>query len=33
MDLHGVLRGSCTFVYVDNVRTSQETHLWASAAC
>jgi heterodisulfide reductase subunit C len=33
MDMHGVLQFSFTFVYVDNVRTSQETHLWACTAC
>jgi hypothetical protein len=24
---------SFTFLYADDVRTSQETHLWASTAC
>jgi hypothetical protein len=24
---------SFTFIYVDDVRTSQETHLWAFTAC
>jgi hypothetical protein len=33
MSLHGLLRDSFTCLYVDSVRTSQETHLWASTAC
>jgi hypothetical protein len=33
MDLHGLLRDSFTFLYVDDVRTSQEIHLWISTAC
>jgi hypothetical protein len=33
MGLHGFLRDSFTFLYVDNVRTSQEAHLWAFTAC
>jgi hypothetical protein len=32
LSLHGLLRGELYFLYVD-VRTSQETYLWASAAC
>jgi hypothetical protein len=32
MRLHGLLRRS-TFLHVDDVRTSQETHLWAFTAC
>jgi hypothetical protein len=31
--LHGLLGDSITFLYVDDVLTSQETHLWASTAC
>jgi hypothetical protein len=30
--LHGLLRGSSTYLYVDDVHSSQETHLRASAA-
>jgi hypothetical protein len=30
---HGLLRNLFTLLYVDDVRTSQETHLWASAPC
>jgi hypothetical protein len=38
MGLHSLLRGYLYFLYVDDVRTtqetpSQETHLWASTAC
>jgi hypothetical protein len=33
MGLYGLLRVSFTFVYVDDVHTSQETHLWASTCC
>jgi hypothetical protein len=34
MCLHGLLRGWLYFfVYVDDVRTSEETHLWAFSAC
>jgi hypothetical protein len=32
VDLHGLLGGSFTFVCVDDIRTSQETHLWAATA-
>jgi hypothetical protein len=31
--LHGLLGGKRSFLYVDDVRTRQETHLWASTAC
>jgi hypothetical protein len=30
MGLHGLLRGRFTFLYIDNVPASQETHLWVS---
>jgi hypothetical protein len=33
MGLHGLLGDSFNFLYVDNVRTSQEAHLWTTAAC
>jgi hypothetical protein len=33
MGLHGLLRRWLYFVYVDDVRTSQETHIWALTAC
>jgi hypothetical protein len=33
MGLHGLLRVHLYFLYVDDIRTSQETHIWASAAC
>jgi hypothetical protein len=33
MGLHGLLRGWLNFLYIDYVRTSQETHLWASKTC
>jgi hypothetical protein len=33
MDLHGLLRGQINFLYIGDVRTSQETHLWTSTAC
>jgi hypothetical protein len=33
MGLHGMLRDSFTFLYVDYVSTSQATHLWASTTC
>jgi hypothetical protein len=32
MGLQGLLRGQLHF-YVDDVRTSQETHLWGSKTC
>jgi hypothetical protein len=32
MDLHGLLWDSFTFLYVDDVCTSQEIHLWTSTA-
>jgi hypothetical protein len=32
MGLHGLLGDSFTLLYVDDVRTSQEAHLWASTA-
>jgi hypothetical protein len=32
MVLHGLLRRKFYFLYVDDVRTSQETHLWPSMA-
>jgi hypothetical protein len=32
MDRHGLLRGLLYALYVDDVRPSQETHLWASTA-
>jgi hypothetical protein len=28
MGLHGLLRGWLYFLYIDDVRTSPETHLW-----
>jgi hypothetical protein len=31
--LQGLLRKELYFLHVDDVRTSQETHLWASTAC
>jgi hypothetical protein len=31
--LRGLLGDNCTFLYVDDVRTSQESHLPASVAC
>jgi hypothetical protein len=33
MGHYGLLRGQLYFLYVDDVRTSQETRLWASMAC
>jgi hypothetical protein len=33
MGLHGLLRESFTFLYVGDVRTWQETYLWASTGC
>jgi hypothetical protein len=33
MALHGLLRGRFTFLYIDNVPASQETHLWVPTAC
>jgi hypothetical protein len=33
MGLHGLLRGQFYFLYVADVRISQETQLWASTAC
>jgi hypothetical protein len=33
MGLHVLLRGQLYFLYVADVRTSQETQLWASTAC
>jgi hypothetical protein len=33
MGLHGLLGDTFTFLYVDDVRTSQETHLLASMVC
>jgi hypothetical protein len=33
MGLDGMLRGRFIFLYVDDVRTSQETYIWASTAC
>jgi hypothetical protein len=32
MVLHGLFKESFTFLCVDDVRTSQETHVWASTA-
>jgi hypothetical protein len=32
MGPHGLLRDTYTFLYVENIRTSLETHLWASTA-
>jgi hypothetical protein len=32
MALHGPLSGIFTFLYIDNVPASQETHLWVSTA-
>jgi hypothetical protein len=31
--LYGLLRGYLYFLYLDNIRASQEIHLWASTAC
>jgi hypothetical protein len=31
--LHGLLHQSLFFLYVDDIPTSQETHLWAFKAC
>jgi hypothetical protein len=33
MGFHGLLRGWFHFLYADDVRTPQETHLWPSTAC
>jgi hypothetical protein len=33
MGFHGLLRGYVYFLYVDVIRTTQETHLWTSTAC
>jgi hypothetical protein len=33
MGLHGLLQVNVYFLYVNDVRTSQEIHLWASTAC
>jgi hypothetical protein len=33
MILHSLLRGQIYCLYVDDIRTSQETHLRASTAC
>jgi hypothetical protein len=33
MGHHGLLRNSFTFLYLEDVRTSQETQLWASTTC
>jgi hypothetical protein len=33
MGYRGLLRKSFTFLYVDDVRTSQGTYLWATAVC
>jgi hypothetical protein len=33
MGLHGLLRDSFSVLYVNDVRTSQETHVWASMSC
>jgi hypothetical protein len=33
MGLQGLLRGLLYISYVDDVRTSQETRLWASMSC
>jgi hypothetical protein len=33
MGHHGFLRGSIYLVYVDDFRTSQQEHLWASTVC
>jgi hypothetical protein len=33
MDFQSLLRIYLYFLYVDDVRTSQETHLWASKTC
>jgi hypothetical protein len=33
MGRHGLLGDSFTFLYVDDIRTSQEAHLWAATAC
>jgi hypothetical protein len=33
MGLHDLLGDSYTVLYVDDVRTLQETHIWASTAC
>jgi hypothetical protein len=33
MGLHGLLQRHLYVLYVADVRTSQETHLWASTAC
>jgi hypothetical protein len=33
MDIHRLLRDSFTFLYVDDIRTSQETYQRASTDC
>jgi hypothetical protein len=33
MGLHALLRDNFNVLYVYDVRTSQETHLWASMPC
>jgi hypothetical protein len=33
MDLNELLRGQLYFLYIDDVRTQQETHLWTSTIC
>jgi hypothetical protein len=33
MDRHGLLRGSFTSLYTDDVRTSLETYAWTVSAC
>jgi hypothetical protein len=33
MSLYRLLGDNFMFLYVDDVRTSQKTHLWASTAC
>jgi hypothetical protein len=33
MSHHGLLGVIFTFIYIDDVCTSQQTHLWASMAC
>jgi hypothetical protein len=33
MGFHGLLLGLLQFVFVDDVRTSQETHVRSSTAC
>jgi hypothetical protein len=33
MGLHGLLRHGFNSLHIDDVRTLQKTHLWASATC